>query len=430
MGKSELVMFKLSPGGIGTGRVEQLSSFAIRYSEILSVSFIDFYRDLVAQRLYSGRRMPERVKLVSRVVVDGITKTAVDWVAALAQLSSAKDLSTCTLLPFAGTLGARNLVSPIRRWCPVCLREMAHTGSSVIYEPLVWRLPAITACSSHKHVLVDICPVCRKGGQLPFVANARVGCCRHCGAWMAASNDSGQQNVADEFELFAAEQAEQLLALPAKLDSGAHILPGTAAVRALRDVFFEGNGAQMGRALGELAGQVNGYAAGEFPAPLAFYLRAAYVTGASMNEIFVSNDFHTHKHARTSCSFSLRRAQSGRAVEQAALERALRDALNGDGRKSVRAVAIDLCLEPVTAWRRSPRLCSEVSRNHARYVAKSAANRRAEFQSNVAEVLLTFRKQGVKPTTKQIKDALKDSACFLNDWKREVIGNELARLGF
>jgi hypothetical protein len=41
------------------GRGEQLSSLALRCAERLSVPFRDFYRELVAPRIYVGRSMPD-----------------------------------------------------------------------------------------------------------------------------------------------------------------------------------------------------------------------------------------------------------------------------------------------------------------------------------------------------------------------------------
>lgn len=421
-------MFRIAPSGAGGGRIEQLSSFAIRYAQEMAVPFIDLYRELVAPQIYGRREKPARINIVSRAVVDGITKTAADWTSALEKVTSVHDLSRCTLLPFAGVIGARRLVSVTRRWCSACLFEMAEQGSEAVYEPLIWRLEDVNACSRHRKLLTKTCPSCGKGGQLPFIANARVGCCRHCGAWMAQAPDATPADVVSDFEVFAAERGESLLSLPAQLSEGARILPSAAAVQALRDVFYEGNGAEMARAIGELPGQVNGYASGEFPPPLSFYLRAAYVTGASMHQIFLSNDFDLCVSPRPGPAFELRRARSKRVIEQAEIERALMDVLDGDGAKSVRAVATDLCLEPVTVWRRSPQLCSQVSRKHAAYVAAVSAARRADFESEVSAVMAGFAKRGVMPSANQIKEALGDPACFLNDWKRAVIRLEMSKI--
>jgi hypothetical protein len=228
-----------------------------------------------------------------------------------------------------------------------------------------------------------------------------------------------------EFDMFVAEQSEQLIALAAQMPAGSHLLPSNVVVQALRDVFFSG---KLGRALGELAGQVSGYVSGEFPAPLHFFMRAAFVTGASMRQMFVTNDFDFGERGAAEHTFELRRARSTRVCRQEVIDEALRTALIGDGSKSVRSIAVDLCMEPTTVWRRSSDLCSQVSRHHASYVAKTAAVRRAEFESRVQEVLRTFKRRGVCPTESDLKDALDDPACFLNDWKRAVIRQQFRKL--
>lgn len=420
-------MFRISPFDAGTGRIESLSGFSIRYAEHMAVSFIDFYRSFIFPAVFHESTRVSRVAIPSGTVIDGITKTALDWTRALEKVTSVANLSGCTLLPFAGVVAARRLVTSSRRWCPPCLEEMADRGRNAVFEPLVWRLEEGKFCSRHKLPLISTCPKCQKGGQYPFVANARVGCCRHCGAWLGTVCD-GEHASPTEFDAFVAEQCEELLQLVAQMPAGSHLLPSNVVVQALRDVFFHGNAAEMARAVGELAGQANGYVSGEFPAPLHFFMRAAFVTGASMHQMFVTNEFAPGERIRAEHTFEVRRARSTHLCKQAIIDDALRAALVGDGSKSVQAIAVDLCMEPVTVWRRSPDLSSQVSRHHASYVAATAAVRRAAFESRVEGILLSFKSRGVRPTDNELKEALDDPACFLNDWKRAVIRLQFLKL--
>ncbi|WP_034176533.1 TniQ family protein [Burkholderia ambifaria] len=159
-------MFRISPFDAGTGRVECLSSFAIRYAESMAVSFIDFYRCFIFPVLPHESTNVTRVTIPSGTVIDGITKTALDWTRALEKVTSVKDLSACTLLPFAGVVAARRLVTASRRWCPLCLEEMAGRERGAVFEPLVWKLEEVKFCSRHKLPLVSKCPKCQKGGSI------------------------------------------------------------------------------------------------------------------------------------------------------------------------------------------------------------------------------------------------------------------------
>ena len=424
-------MFRVEPYGLRSGRVEQLSSFAARYAEAMSVSFSDFYRKYLFVTLFEGRAKPPRVNLISKAVIDGMAKTAVDWTTALQKACSVSDLSSLTTLPFLGAVAPKRLVTLERRWCPQCLQALAESDPASVYEPLVWRLEEVEICSHHRNPLSTRCPKCGKGGQLPLVFNFRVGCCRHCGAWMGSAEKADDEVPApDDFQLHCAKQCEEFLALPGLLSDGAHVLPSSVAVSAVREVFFQGNGSAMARAVGSLPGQINAYTNGEFPAPLHLFLRAGFLTGATMNQMFVSNDFETSELVRPEKNFELRRAEPKRCGEQALIDKMLQDALRGDGSKSVRSVAIDLCLEPLTVWRRSPALSAQVSKHHAMYRAASAAKLRGEFEREVQTVVSSFERNGVRPSSDDMRSALHDPACFLNDWKRSVIHKALSSRGW
>jgi hypothetical protein len=218
------------------------------------------------------------------------------------------------------------------------------------------------------------------------------------------------------------------MALPSSLAAGAKVLPGMAVVQALRDVFFEGNGSAMARSLGELPGQVNFYANGEFAAPLHFFLRASHHTGATMEEMFVTHCFTDRSPGQGREPYQLRRAMPRRVREQAEIERMLTDALAEHPPRSVRAIAIDLNMEPVTLWRRSPDLCSQVSKRNSAHVAAIAAASRSAFEANVRVVLAEFKRRGRHPSEPELRGALQDPGCFLNVWKRSVIRAEMTKI--
>ena len=58
------------------GRGEQLSSLALRCAERLSVSFRDFYRELIVPRLYEGRPIPDVRGIPVNGTVDGMLQAA------------------------------------------------------------------------------------------------------------------------------------------------------------------------------------------------------------------------------------------------------------------------------------------------------------------------------------------------------------------
>ena len=410
------------PQGLGSGRVEQLSSFAFRQAERLSVCFIDFYRAKIAPHLFERDAIPKRVEVRKGAIVDGMFGAAEAWANALNRLTRRSDLARCTLLPWRDVLAPRGLARDARVWCPPCLEEMRLAGA-IVYEPLVWRFQQVDVCPEHGARLATICPVCGRGRQFTFSATARVGCCRYCGAWMGRPEVADAQKAVCEFELFAARACEQMLELSASL-SESQLLPSDLAVQAMRDVFFGGCGSTMAQAIGHGARQVNKYAQGAVPAPLNLFLRTAWTTGATPEQIFVTGQFDYEPDMRDA-AFETYRARRGRPLGDEELRHALNAALAEPSGTSVRALALRLGTEPSVIWRREPELASRLSRAYAAHVAQESQRKKAEFERTVLSVVNEFRGRGIRPSMEDMRSALGGSASFLNPWKRHVIARSL-----
>jgi hypothetical protein len=412
------ILSRLHIQGEGTGRIEQLSSVAARLAEDLCLPFLTVYRTAINPApadVANDCRLP---MIPRALIIESIGETARKWTAALGQCTGAENLRNCTLLPFQGAIAPKRLVTLGRRWCPRCLEAMANNGP--VYEPLVWRLSEVSICGFHRHALVDTCPVCQRGRQSSLVANARVGCCRYCGAWLGQKSADEGDGRCDDFSAYCAVACEEILALPQSEENAHAILPSDVSVSGLRDVFFAGNGSEMARRIGELPSQLNAYCNGDFPAPLHVFLRAGYVTGASMQQIFVSQDFGAPGVGKAQVSFEVRRAQH-RGYSQSSVDGGLRSAIMNGGQLSVPQVASRLNVDISTMWRRSPELTRELAVAHANYVAKRSARAKIEFSDAVRSAVLQMRSEGLEPTASDVKRHLGDSGVGLNPWKRSVV---------
>jgi hypothetical protein len=407
-----------APCGEGTGVIEQLGSLAVRYAERCSVYFIDLYREKLIPLIREGRGGPQRITIARNVIVDGSLGAANTWATAMNRALCRTDLRRCTLLPWRHVLAPRGLARVSRAWCPVCLEEW-RTADAAVYEPLVWRLNAVVACPHHRVRLSTSCPACGSGQQPAFAANARVGCCRKCGAWVGRIEAPAESREPTDFDLFCAQSCEQMLALSSSVDES-RLLSSDIVVRAVRDVFFMGNGSEMAQALGHLRSQVNHYCVGTFPAPLNLFLRAAFVTGATMEQLFVTNIF-AEGGCATAMEFDLHRARSRRVLTDEELRVRLEGELSGAEASSVREVANRLNLEPGLIWRRAPDLAASISRRHAAYVAQTSADRKEHFILQLTRLTDEYRRLGHAPTVAQIKEALGGHGCFINSWKRSLI---------
>ncbi len=81
-------------------------------------------------------------------------------------------------------ISCRGLLRRGRAWCPHCFAEW-RVAEKVVYEPLVWRLKAITHCPRHATPLREKCPYEHCGRSMPVLtAHAYAGCCYKCGGWL------------------------------------------------------------------------------------------------------------------------------------------------------------------------------------------------------------------------------------------------------
>ncbi|WP_409333843.1 TniQ family protein [Burkholderia sp. Bp8963] len=403
---------------MGGGRVEQLSSFAIRCAEQISVCFIDFYREKIAPLFFEGRALPQRVTVRKGAIIDGTLGAAEEWANALNRFTGRRDLQTCTLLPWRDVLAPRRLARDSRAWCSVCLEEMRVKGEPV-YEPLVWRFREVDVCPDHRARLATVCPACGRGRQHTFSATARVGCCRYCGSWMGRAEVSDVALQVTEHETFYARTCEQMLELSSTFDES-QFLSSDLAVQALRDVFFGGRGSTMAKAIGHGPRQVNKYQEGAAPAPLNVFLRAAWVTGATPEQIFVTGRFDCQGAPRETV-FDGYRARSERTLGRGELRRGLDAALAEPSGASVRSVALRLGIDPTVIWRSEPALAARLSRAYAVHVAEESQRKKASFEQSVLKVAEEFRACGRRPTLDEMREALGGSACFINPWRRHVV---------
>jgi hypothetical protein len=406
----------MEPEGVGSGRVEQLSSFAAREAELNALSYVDFYRYVFAPLLGTSvrRLVPSKMS-----IVEGLGKSAQSWVAALSSALGVANLRFCTLLPFRGVLAPRVVVHPYRSWCPICLQNELTSGETV-YEPLVWRISEVEWCPIHGVRLAVCCPECRRGNQTWASFHARAGCCRFCGCWLGRSSVQ-PEDAPSEFELFCAQACEQLLSLAFDATENHRLLPSDQIASALRDVFFSGSGARMERSLGLPRGQGNHYCAGTFPAPLHYYLRAIYYSGATVREVFASNEFQQKEPQRETLTFPLRRASVRRSLPVESIAAKLREALLRFPPPSVRRIAEELDVDSLLVWRRCAELATDVSARYAAYVAERAAENRKNFRASVRDV---FARYGTSISAQDMKHLLGDPSCYLNNWKREIIRDE------
>ncbi|WP_429354191.1 TniQ family protein [Paraburkholderia sp. 32] len=411
--------------GYGTGRIEQLSSFAARAAEECNVLFSDLYRYELFPRFGRVAPNPSRIFVPGRIVIEAAGSVARQWAEALSALTGVSGLELCTALPYDGLLTAhRRFITERRRWCPECLEEMAE-GTGPVYEPLAWRLCEFSCCPRHDAGLVDTCPRCGRSEQTSLVSNSRVACCRYCGTWLGRSASAETSRI-KQSEIARAKMCEQFLLLPQHLAMGESIASSKVAISALRASFFGGSGSKMARSIGVPPAHVNAYARGDCLAALDIFLRIALVTSTSMRDIFVTREFEATNVVLREESFPVRTIKPKTAQVSRAAVRELCSSIDGGGPISVREAARRANIDPSNIRRWHAALTQRASALYERRVATEAQARKDAFVDKVLMVVRERKMSGAStPTTREMR-VIFGRGATLNPWKRDVIAECVA----
>ena len=160
-------LFGCAPLGRGTASVEALTSFLARLCRRRRVRVSDVVDRVLRPCAPSGcfpthSALPTHLHS-SAASFDSLGARASVMVSAMETVTMRADLRVHTLLPLARLFDYPDNVSPSvrhRRWCPCCFADAERKGLPR-YEPLLWRIPAVTHCSVPPHRPRRVLPALR-----------------------------------------------------------------------------------------------------------------------------------------------------------------------------------------------------------------------------------------------------------------------------
>lgn len=262
-------LYPLEPVGLYTPRVESLTGYIARLAEAHSVSAAVLFGYELAP-FVDNHYWQKKAAAVERSsllgygflghtrALNGIGKIASQWVRVLEIATARSDLSRLTLLTWGEVLSALRLQRHKRSWCPACYEEM-WLGERIVYEPLVWTVESVNACTLHRRRLRTKCHFCHRQSY-PLSSKARPGFCTACGKWLGVSPESqlrvDEALTEEEFEWqsWVVKNVGELLAADTTLT---HRPTRETIARSLAkciEQVFGGRAANLGRAA-QLAGQ-------------------------------------------------------------------------------------------------------------------------------------------------------------------------------
>jgi hypothetical protein len=144
--------------------------------------------------------------------LNGLGRTAYDWVKVLQKLTLQPKLRYLTMLRWQHVLSEKSLSRTAHVWCPRCYEEQRESGQTP-YDHLLWTLVNVEVCPFHSTLLETKCPNCNR--QLHIVANTPgPGYCSYCYGWLGFSERTKKQNVQHLtlYRAWVANQMAQLIA--------------------------------------------------------------------------------------------------------------------------------------------------------------------------------------------------------------------------
>jgi transcriptional regulator with XRE-family HTH domain len=220
-------LYTLEPMGLGTCRVESLTSYLTR----LAATHCVFPGVLISKMM--APLVPGYLPLQKRphglfteatgrsAMFDGVGLPARYAVEALEALTRRVGLSYLTCLPLSAVLPtrAKGLLRWRKAWCPVCYQEQRETAQ-LIYDPLLWAFQDVCVCTQHRLRLSSCCLYSDCGRPLPGVAwRAKVGYCSLCQRWLglplaqAQERSSAVQETEWRWQLWVTEALGTVLAI-------------------------------------------------------------------------------------------------------------------------------------------------------------------------------------------------------------------------
>ncbi len=180
-------LYNLAPLDLNSSLVESLTSYICRLAFEHHVQVGKLIQHIIAPTLGEKYIADGQSRSISSFLryadpINGNGIMASDWVSGLESLTLGVDLALLTLLVGTNALSQRDLLQPLRQWCPMC-NDGWRRQSTTVYEPLLWSINKLTVCLEHYRLLERRCSHC--SSSLPWIAwSSRPGYCSLCCRWL------------------------------------------------------------------------------------------------------------------------------------------------------------------------------------------------------------------------------------------------------
>ncbi len=406
-------LYNLAPLGLNSSLVESLTSYLCRLAYEHHVEVGTLIQYSIASVLGKRYIADDKSRSISSFLryacpINGNGIMASDWVGALEALTLRADLSLLTLLVGADALSQRDLLQPIRQWCPVCY-DAWRSQDAIIYEPLLWSLNGITVCPAHCQLLERCCPYC--SSSLPWLTwCSRPGYCSSCGRWLGKADGNSQ---VEEKDMYLAETVGGFLAHMPQLSLS---IPRACVIQSLRDLIAattEGNMTAFSRSLGQPKTTLWELVQGYFPPSLPFLLQLCYQFRLPLLQFFIGGE-HIALGESPLSQGQTRKRDVRRPFDCEKVQRALEHILADQQSVplSMREVARRLDYPVRTIETHIPIPCREISRRYTDFRKQQGQLRKARLRQRINEAARIVLIQGENLTYQRVGTIVGEPGCF------------------
>ncbi len=406
-------LYSLTPLGLNSPLVESLTSYICRlaYEHHLEVGTLIQYNiaPILGKRYIAddnSRSISSFLRYAGPINGNGIM--ASDWVGALGALTLRPDLAFLTLLVGTDALSQRDLLQPVRQWCPKCYDAWRRQGT-IIYEPLLWSINGITVCPEHSQQLERRCPHC--SASLSWLTwRSCTGYCSACGKWLGKAD--GQSQL-EEKERYIAETVGDFLAYMPQLPLS---IPREGVIQSLQDLIAtitDGNIAAFARSIRRPKTSLWELVQGYFPPSLPFLLQLCYQFHLPLLPFLLSREQVAPSESLVSRErppeHDVRRPFDREKAQQV-LEANLADQQSVP--PSMREVAQQLGLPVRTIETHFPVACREISRRYADFRKQQGQLRKTRLRQRITEAARIVLVRGEKLTYQRVGSIIGEPGCF------------------
>lgn len=414
-------LYRLNPIGIGTPLVESLTGYISRLAEAHCVNpgvLMEKELATLVNKEYGGANLHRIYNYTTALNGSGVM--SMELVQALHKLTLRDDLCFLTLLSWYKLFPFRNLLRPVRAWCPSCYQEW-YEKKQLIYEPLLWSLDVVKICPYHHHQLIFKCSHChQKNTTLAW--RSRPGYCSKCGEWLglilgieSANRNAFKKNELEQ-RIWAAKAIGELIAATPYLNDALSSTTIALTLSKWVEQIAEGNIAEFARQINIPRNTVWLWCKGKNLPSLEALTNICYCFGISILSFFTeetNNLSLSRKLVATEVKTTSLRTRS-KSFNAERVKSYLEALLTNDESPplSMEEVARQLGVDRRTIYKHFPDLCRAIS---ARYISYQKDYHKKVIDECCQEVRLVafeLHNQGKYPTESAVSELVSKPGYF------------------